>query len=136
MVKKSIIAIVLMGMLATTSYAQLDIGGDGSLGAAKYDSCLWPATITITYTPVEICRIPIKIYVGMFIEIVNCGQLRQQGILLQQVNCTAPGQSFPCYKGCKTLQVRANFDAILTYKFYMINPGIVKPGKYKAFGDI
>jgi len=112
MVKKSIIAIALMCMLATVSYGQ-DIYG--VTGQVKVDG-LWPATITIDYTPIEICRIPIWIKVGMFIEIENCSQKK---IVLKQVNCPG-GQSFPCYKGCVTIKVRANFEAKLSLKLYKV----------------
>ena len=110
MVKKSIIALVLMGMLATVSYGQ-----DFPAGQYKVDG-LWPATITIDYTPVELCRIPVWIKVGMFIEIENCSSKK---IVMEQVNCPS-GQSFPCYKGCVGLKIRANFEAKLTLKKYKI----------------
>jgi len=112
MVKKSIIAIALMGMLATVSYGQGDTVWSGNNGI-KVDG-LWPATITITYTPKEICRIPIFIKVGMFIEIENCSSKK---IVMEQVNCPS-GQTFPCYKGCVEIKVRANFEAILSLKLY------------------
>lgn len=112
MVKKSIIAIALMGMLATFSYGQ----GDPVLGVPgqiKVDG-LWPGTITFTYTPQEICRIKVYIKVGMFIEIENCSSKK---IVMSQVSCPQ-GQSFPCYKGCVTIKVRANFEAKLSLKLY------------------
>lgn len=126
MVKKSIIAIALMGMLATVSYGQ----GDPVLGVngqVKVDG-LWPATITITYTPQEICRIPIWIKVGMFIEIENCSTKK---ITMSQVNCPG-GQSFPCYKGCVTIKVRANFEAKLSLKLYKIS-NIIDGNNWKAY---
>jgi len=110
MVKKSIIAIALMCMLATVSYGQ-DVWG--VTGQVKVDG-LWPATITIDYTPIEICRIPIWIKIGMFIEIENCGSKK---IVLSQVNCPQ-FQSFPCYAGCVSIKVRANFEAQLSLKLY------------------
>jgi len=130
MVKKSIIAIALMSMLATVSYGQ----GDpvwGIPGQIKVDG-LWPATITIDYTPQEICRIPIYIKVGMFIEIENC---KDKKIVMEQVNCPS-GQTFPCYKGCVTIRVRANFEAKLSLKLYKIGD-IISGGwggdKWKAY---
>jgi len=128
MVKKSIIAIALMTMLATVSYGQDTYQVPGQI---KVDG-LWPATITIDYTPIEICRIPIWIKVGMFIEVENCGQKK---IVLKQVNCPG-GQSFPCYKGCVTIKVRANFEAQLSLKLYKIGT-IISGGfggdKWKAY---
>jgi hypothetical protein len=115
MVKKSIIAIALMSMLATVSFGADLEGGDfySSPGQVKIDG-LWPATITIDYTPIELCRIPIWIEVGMFIEIENCSNKK---IVLKQRECPG-GQSFPCYKGCTGLTIRANFDATLSLKLY------------------
>ncbi|MBN2590896.1 MAG: hypothetical protein JXA96_13610 [Sedimentisphaerales bacterium] len=110
MVKKSIIAIALMCMLATVSYGQDTWGVTGQV---KVDGG-WP--VTIQYTPMEICRIPIFIKVGMFIEIENCSQKK---IVLEQVNCTG-GHAFPCYKGCTEIKVRANFEAQLSLKLYKI----------------
>jgi hypothetical protein len=131
MVKKSIIAIALMGMLATVSYGQTTSGDQaytpGATGQIKVDG-LWPATFTWSYTPIEICRIPIFIKVGMFIEIENCSTKK---IVMSQVNCVAP-QTFPCYKGCVTIKVRANFAAQLSLKLYKIGT-IINGDKWKAY---
>jgi len=129
MVKKSIIAIALMSMLATVSYGQ-DGGVWGVPGQVKVDG-LWPATITITYTPKEICRIPIYIKVGMFIEIENCSSKK---IVMEQVNCPT-GQSFPCYKGCVEIKVRANFEAKLSLVLYKGGAGasIINGTNWKAY---
>ncbi|MBN1973043.1 MAG: hypothetical protein JW787_05355 [Sedimentisphaerales bacterium] len=125
MVKKSIIAIALISMLATVSYAQ-----DTQVsGQYKVDGD-WPATITITYTPVEICRIPIYIKVGMFIELRDCNKKK---IVLKQVSCPS-GQSFPCYKGCTTIEVRANFEALLKLKLYKTSDIISKASTW-PFAD-
>lgn len=124
MVKKSIIAIALMSMLATVSFGQDTWGVPGQI---KVDG-LWPATITIEYTPQEICRIPIWIKVGMFIEIENCSKKK---IVMEQVNCPS-GQSFPCYKGCVELKIRSNFEAQLSLKLYKIG-SIINGDKWKAY---
>jgi len=147
MVKKSIIAIALMGMLATVSYGQAS-GGDQPYqvpGQIKIDG-LWPATFTWSYTPIEICRIPIFIKVGMFIEIENCANKK---IVLEQVSCSKPGD-FPCYSGCVEIKVRANFEAKLSLKLYKIGTiiegnnwktyftadgGVTKPTTYIITGD-
>jgi len=108
MVKKSIIAIALIGMLATVSFAQ---DSTQPAGQFKIDG-KWP--VTCTYTPVEICKIPIVMEIGMFIEIDSCSKKK---IVLKQVNCPQ-GRNFPCYKGCTTIKVRANFEAKLGLKLY------------------
>jgi hypothetical protein len=107
MVKKSIIAIALIGMLATVSFAQ----STQAPGQFKVDG-MWPCQ----YVPVEICRIPIVMDIGMFIEIENCAKKK---IVLKQVTCPA-GKTFPCYSGCTEIRVRANFQAQLGLKLYPI----------------
>jgi len=125
MVKKSIIAIALMSMLATVSFAQDTAGGTQYQvsGQFKVDGD-WPVEITIKYVPIEICRIPIVLEVGMFIEIEDCAKKK---IVLKQVTCPT-GQTFPCYKGCVTIKVRANFEAQLSLKLYKIGTVISGSG--------
>lgn len=136
MVKKSIIAIAMLSMLATVSYAA-EIGGpvwdpNGyKSGAIKVDGD-WPATITITYTAVPVCKIPIYIKVGMFIEITNCSDRK---IVLKQQTCPS-GQSFPCYKGCTDIKVRANFLATLRLQLSKIDGSIIKVNPYYPFNDL
>jgi len=114
MVKKSIIALALICMLATVSFAQ-DGTQYSSDNALKIDG-LWPAQVTIKYSTLEICRFKVYIKVGMFIQIENC---QYKKIVLEQVNCPG-GQSFPCYKGCTQIKVRSNFEAKLTLQKYKI----------------
>jgi hypothetical protein len=122
MVKKSIIAIALMCMLSTVSFGQ-----DGfPSGQFKIDG-LWPATIDIYYTPQEICRIPVYIKVGMFIQVKDCNKKK---ITMEQVNCPS-GQSFPCYKGCTTIEVRSNFEAQISLEKHDLGTGIID--KWKAY---
>jgi len=116
MVKKSIFAIALLGMLASVSMAgdgNYDPGtGIGSVpGQYKIDG-QWPYVCTVTWTPVDICTIKVYLKIGMFIEIDNCAGLR---IDLVQVNCPS-GQTFPCYKKCITIKVRSNFAAVITVR--------------------
>lgn len=132
MVKKSIIAIALMSMLATVSFGQGydDQTGIGTApGQFKIDGD-WP--VTCIYTPIEICRIPIVLEVGMFIEIEDCAKKK---IVLKQVSCPAgqnPNQTFPCYKGCVTIKVRANFEAQLGLKLYKVGE-VINGNSWKAY---
>jgi hypothetical protein len=117
MVKKSIIAIALMCMLSTVSFGQ-----DGfPSGQFKIDG-LWPATIDIYYTPQEICRIPVFIKVGMFIQVKDCSD---KEIIMEQVNCPS-GQTFPCYKGCTNIGVRSNFKAKISLELHDLGTGIIQ----------
>jgi hypothetical protein len=126
MVKKSLIAIALMSFLATSTFA----GDAPDNGQWKFDDD-WPKDIVVTYTELEICQIPIVIDIGMFVEIENCDEL---AIILEQVSCPS-GQSFPCYKGCVEINVRANFEVQLGLKLYKIGDIISQGGPWYAPHD-
>jgi hypothetical protein len=110
MVKKSLIAIALIGFLATSTFA----GDAPDNGQWKFDDD-WPKDIVVTYHELEICQIPIVIEIGMFVEILDC---HKKEIVLKQVTCI--GKTFPCYKGCDEIKVRANFEVQLGLKLYKV----------------
>jgi hypothetical protein len=123
MVKKSLIAIALMSMLASTSFA-----GDlaSKEGYWKFDD-FWPIEVVVNYEVLELCQIPIFIDVGMYIELENCGKLGKGDvpilkIILEQISCanldSETTSEFPCYRGCQDIRVRSNFEAILGLKLY------------------
>jgi hypothetical protein len=127
MVKKSLIAIALVGMLASTSFA-----GDLAKGYWKFDDN-WPFKIEVEWEELELCQIPIFIDIGMYIELVDCNKLDKWGdpvkkIVLEQIQCAdlkqggsgegKTGTEFPCYSGCENLTVLSNFDAVLGLKLY------------------
>jgi hypothetical protein len=125
MVKKSLIAIALVGMLASTSFA-----GDEAKGYWKMDDG-WPFDyeIDVWYEELELCQIPIYIDIGMYIELVDCNKVDQYGnpikkIILEQIQCadllqpSITGTDFPCYSGCEDLTVLSNFNAKLGLKLY------------------
>ncbi len=135
MVKKSIIAIALLAMLTSVSFAQLNTPDPNITSGIKFDSGKWP--VTCTYTPIQVCEVPVYIQIGMFIKIANCGN----GIVMKEIACPA-GKDFPCYHGCITLQVYNNFCVILKEKFTSTSSVLVdgsklfpsKPGTgYKAY---
>ncbi|MHC4633068.1 MAG: hypothetical protein ACYS9C_17625 [Planctomycetota bacterium] len=69
----------------------------------------WP----VEYKKIEICRIPIWMEVGFWVEIKDCEDAE---ILLVQEDCLEVGRKeneFPCYKGCTNIRVRTNFEASL-----------------------
>jgi hypothetical protein len=115
MVKKSILAIAILAMLATVTMAQDPTAQVP--GQLKIDG-RWP--LTCVWTPIEICCIKVNLKIGYFIEVRDCSTKK---IDMVQVNCPT-GQSFPCYKGCTTISVRANFEAQLGLKLYAIG-GII-----------
>jgi hypothetical protein len=123
MVKKSLIAIAVVGMLASTSFA-----GDLAKGYWKFDDN-WPFKVEVEWEELELCQIPIFIDIGMYIELVDCNKTDKWGdpikkIILEQIQCadlkqpSKTGNDFPCYSGCEDLTVLSNFDAVLGLKLY------------------
>ena len=109
MVKKCLIAIAVVAMLATTVQAASSIKIEG-----------WPWTKV--YDEVDICTFDVLLEVGHFVQIENCDDLEMK---LYQVDCAAIGQTsdeFPCYgdydefdvpgPACVTISAKANFDAL------------------------
>jgi hypothetical protein len=114
MVKKSLIAIALLAFLATTVQA-----GDLAENPWKWDDH-WPWT----YTALEICQIPVYMDVGYYVYLKEC---EKKKIVLKQVNCDDIGKTaddFPCYLGCVSFEIRANFEVKLGTNLYKIGPVI------------
>ena len=120
MIKRTLIAIAVVALLATSAHAALTewyfpfVSGDSS--AVKVDGketvdFRWP--YTVSYKELKICNIPIKMSVGMYVQVLDCKNLK---IILGQVDCGDIGQGadkFPCYLGCVEFDVRANFDVAM-----------------------
>jgi len=72
-------------------------------------------TKEVKYEPVEICMFPVLMEVGHFVQLEKCGDYK---IKLEQVPCGDIGRNattdFPCYEGCVTIKIRANYPAILS----------------------
>lgn len=115
MVKKTLIAIALVALLTTTTNAALTewYHDAGDHAAVKVDgsqswTTRWP--VSWSYNSLNICSIPVKIHVGMYVQVKDCGKKK---IVLEQVPCGEVGQGddkYPCYKKCLDLEARANFD--------------------------
>ena len=144
MVKKTLIALALVALVATSVHAAQgsieefhfeDLGGNKS-AAVKVDGkdnpeFRWP--YSITYTALDICTIPIKMEVGMYVQIHECGK---KSIKLEQVDCGTISQSsskYPCYKKCIDLTVRSNFEVKLGTKLNPNDSGLIK--NWKAYFD-
>ena len=126
MVKKSLIAIALLAILATTVQA-----GDSAANPRKFDDD-WPWT----YTALEICQIPVYMDVGYYVELIDC---HKKSIVLKQVTCDSIGKAskyFPCYYGCVKFKIRANFEVKLGTKLYKDNIGIIKSWSVALSDDI
>jgi hypothetical protein len=72
-------------------------------------------TKEVKYEPIDICKFPVSMEVGHFVQLEKCGDYK---IKLEQVPCGDIGRNsttdFPCYEGCVTIKVRANYPAILS----------------------
>jgi len=113
MIKRTLIAIALLALLATSAHAALNPSGDklfvGDHHAVKVDGSekvRWP----YSYKALDVCLIPIKMHVGMYVQVKDC---KKKKLILQQVDCGDIGKGggdYPCYLGCVTFDVRANFE--------------------------
>ncbi len=127
MVKKCVIAIAVVALLATTVVQ----AGD-TFPAIKEDGT-WPWTKI--YDEMEICDIPVKLEVGHYVQIYKCNKLV---IKLVQVDCSVINQSsskFPCYEDCVTIKARANFPAQFGADWHKSGPDIIEEKKIYWDGD-
>jgi hypothetical protein len=106
MVKKCMIALAVVALLATAANAQKD---DASGGKLKIDPGDWP----FTFAKIDLCTFPVLMDIGRFVEIKDC---HKRELRLQQVSCPS-GRGFPCHSGCEDFEARANFDAIFGARF-------------------
>jgi hypothetical protein len=114
MIKRTLIAIAVVALLATSAHAALTewyfpIGDHYALKVDGSESVRWP----YEYKALTVCTIPIKINVGMFVQVKDC---KNKKLVLSQVGCTEQVMGkgdgdFPCYYGCVDFDVRANFPA-------------------------
>lgn len=108
MLKKCLFAIAVTALLAVTVQAAVEtLEGECGKWAYKGHPYPWP----VEYKKIEICRIPIWMEVGFWVEIDGCEDAE---ILLVQVDCEEVGRDaddWPCYYGCAKLAIRTNFVA-------------------------
>ncbi len=106
MVKKCIIALAVVALLGTTVHATVNEPNQPS-GSIKRDFD-WP----FTFTPIAICKMPVFMDIGHFVQIKDCNK---RELVMKQVACADIGEeqkNFPCYDGCEEFEVRANFPAV------------------------
>jgi hypothetical protein len=120
MIKRTLIAIAVVALLAASVHAAIEdpyyFTGPDKAAAVKVDgkdtpTIRWP--YSIVYDELVVCNIPIKMKVGMFVQVKEC---KDKKIILEQVSCADIGQGsdkYPCYLGCVSFDVRANFDVKL-----------------------
>ena len=114
MVKKCLIAIAVVALLASTVQA-------ASPSIKK--ELTWPWTKT--YAKLDICTFPVTLEVGHYVQVKDCQDLEMR---LEQVLCADIGKGddkFPCYgdptgpdkKACVDFEARANFPAVFGATF-------------------
>ena len=139
--KRTLIAIAVVALLATSAHAAIEdpyyfTSGDHS--AIKIDgkdtpTIRWP--YKIVYDELVVCNIPIKMKVGMFVQVKDC---KDKKIILEQVNCADIGKGsadYPCYLGCVSFDVRANFDVKMGSALHKSGDTIVEWSAYYDGGD-
>jgi hypothetical protein len=71
----------------------------------------WP----FDYKFLEICQIPLKMKLGMYIRVEDCDKDSTE-IVLKQKDCEDQNvgrekKEWPSYRGCETIEILANFNA-------------------------
>jgi hypothetical protein len=137
MIKRTLIAIALVALLVTSAQAALDthyfpIGDHQAVKVDGSDNVRWPWE----YKALTVCTIPIKLNVGMFVQVANC---KDKKIVLTQVPCGDIGKGdgdYPCYYGDVTFDVRANFEVKLGQSLEKVGDVIGDWTCYYSGGDV
>ncbi|MHC4322851.1 MAG: hypothetical protein ACYSUX_01105 [Planctomycetota bacterium] len=93
----------------------------------------WP--YEVSYKALTVCNIPIKMKVGMFVQVKDC---KKKKIILEQVDCgdiSKGDGDYPCYLGCVKFDVRANFDVKLGTKLHKVGDVVTDWSAYYNSGD-
>jgi hypothetical protein len=140
MVKRTLIAIAVVALLATSSQAAIEVytnagglNGDLGKGAIKTEgteSAMWP----FEYKALDLCSIPIEMKIGYYVSVHEC---HKRKIKLVQVDCGDIGKGsgdWPCYSDCESVTVKANFDVKLGLKLANLS-NIIKDKRAYFKGD-
>ena len=111
MTKGTLIPIVVLALFATWAPAAISehyfpIGDHHAVKVDGSEKVRRPHA----YEAPTVCTIPIKIHVGMYVQVKDC---KKKKVVLQQVDCGDIGKGagdYPCYLGCVSFDVRANFE--------------------------
>jgi hypothetical protein len=146
MIKRTLIAIAVVALLATSAHAAWvedpfdpHYFTDGDHRAVKVDGkdkpeIRWP--YEINYKPLVICNIPIKMKVGMYVQIEDC---KKKKLVLEQVDCGDIGKGakdYPCYLDCVDLKVRSNFEVKMGANLIKEGDVIKEWSAYYDGGDV
>ena len=141
MIKRTLIAIAVVALLATSAHAALTeyydrIGNDDMVKVDGSETVRWP----YEYKALVVCTIPVKMHVGMYVQVKDC---KKKSLILQQVDCgdmsdatggvvTRKSSDYPCYHNCVSFSVRANFDVKLGAEFVQ-SGDIITGSNWKAY---
>jgi len=141
MIKRTLIAIAVVALLATSAHAALSehYFPIGDSHAVKVDGketvdFRWP--YEISYKALVVCNIPIKMKVGMYVQVKDC---KKKKIILEQVDCGDIGKGagdYPCYLGCVSFDVRANFEVKMGQTLHKEGDVIADWSCYYDGGDV
>ena len=136
MIKRTLIAIAVVALLATSAHAALDItylpyGDHHAVKVDGSENVRWP----YEYKALVVCNIPIKMHVGMYVQVQDC---KKKKIILKQVPCSDIGKGdgdYPCYLGCVEFNVRANFNVKMGSSLHKAGDVIADWEAYYDGGD-
>jgi hypothetical protein len=138
MVKRTLIAIAVVALLATSAQAlgpEPHTGG-GNSPAIKVNHqkmhVMWP----FEYKALDLCVIPVYMNVGYYVQIEKCNERK---IKLQQVPCdelVKGGSDWPCYSDCEDIKIRNNFEVKLGCKLENRASVIDKKACFFKGGDV
>ncbi len=140
MIKRTLIAIAVVALMASTVQAGLDLeeyylGHDKTkivkVDGSQTQTFRWP--YTVSYKELTICNIPIKMHVGNYVQVEECTNKK---IILVQEDCGdigKGGKDYPCYLGCVKFKVRANFEVKMGASLHKNDSGIIN--EWSAYYD-
>ena len=137
MIKRTLIAIAVVALLATSANAALSehyfpIGDHHAVKVDGSEKVRWP----YEYKALTVCTIPIKMHVGMYVQVKDC---KKKKLILQQVDCGDIGKGsgdYPCYLGCVSFDVRANFEVKMKASLEKIGDTVKDWDYYYDGGDV
>ena len=143
MIKRTLIVIAVIAFLASVAptfavnppdettyppfavYKWVDdfqVSDDEAIKVDGTQHVFWP----FDYKWLEICKIPVKMKVGMFVRVIDCDDKK---IVLVQKDCKgeAVGKGdldWPCYYGCVKVKIIANFKAEIRGKLVGLSSSV------------
>jgi hypothetical protein len=142
MVKRTLIALTVVALLATSAQAAIQaysgsrdgdgnyVLGKGTVKVEGTESAYWP----FQYTTLDLCSMPITMKIGYYVAVHEC---HKRKIELVQVDCAdlEKGSGWPCYQDCENVTIKSNFEVKLGLSLRNKSPIIDKWAAYIK-GDV